>query len=81
MKNVLLGLIRGYKIFISPLILPACRFHPTCSEYAFEAVERFGPWRGSWLAMRRVARCHPWHPGGYDPVPPLTQQADDEANP
>ncbi|WP_228054855.1 membrane protein insertion efficiency factor YidD [Gloeocapsopsis crepidinum] len=69
MKRLILFLIRGYRILISPLFPPTCRFHPTCSQYAMEAVERFGVWRGGILAMRRVLRCHPWHPGGYDPVP------------
>ncbi|MDJ0866930.1 MAG: membrane protein insertion efficiency factor YidD [Myxococcota bacterium] len=58
-----------YRWAISPLLPPACRFAPTCSEYAREAVERHGALRGAWLGMRRVGRCHPWHPGGYDPVP------------
>lgn len=71
MKRLLLGLIRAYQILISPLLGPACRFQPTCSRYAVEAIERFGPWKGSWLAIRRISRCHPFHPGGYDPVPPL----------
>ena len=69
MKRLLIGLIRGYKLLISPLLPPACRFHPTCSVYAIEAVERFGVCRGGWLALRRILRCHPFHPGGYDPVP------------
>ncbi|MES1023431.1 membrane protein insertion efficiency factor YidD [Gloeocapsa sp. BRSZ] len=69
MKRLILFLIRGYRILISPLFPPTCRFHPTCSQYAMEAVERFGAWRGGILAARRVLRCHPWHPGGYDPVP------------
>lgn len=69
MKRLILFLIRGYRILISPLFPPTCRFHPTCSQYAMEAVERFGAWRGGILAARRVLRCHPWHTGGYDPVP------------
>ncbi|OKH21945.1 membrane protein insertion efficiency factor YidD [Chroogloeocystis siderophila] len=69
MKRLILFLIRGYRILISPLFPPSCRFYPTCSQYAMEAVERFGVWRGGILAARRVLRCHPWHPGGYDPVP------------
>jgi len=69
MTQVLLGLIRGYKRFISPLLPRACRFYPSCSTYAAEAIERHGPARGIVLAARRIARCHPFHPGGYDPVP------------
>ncbi|MGE5658356.1 MAG: membrane protein insertion efficiency factor YidD [Actinomycetota bacterium] len=70
MKTFFIGSIRGYKILISPHLPPACRFHPTCSEYAMEAIERFGVWRGGRMAASRILRCHPFHPGGYDPVPP-----------
>lgn len=69
MKTLILLCIRGYRQLISPLLPPSCRFQPTCSQYALTAVERFGPVKGSWLAARRIARCHPFHPGGYDPVP------------
>lgn len=69
-KRLLVWTIRGYRWGISPLFPPVCRFTPTCSAYALEAIERFGPWRGGLLAIRRVGRCHPWHPGGFDPVPP-----------
>ncbi len=65
----LIWLVRGYQLAISPLLPPSCRFHPSCSSYAIEALERHGVLRGGWLAMRRIARCHPWHPGGHDPVP------------
>ncbi len=69
MKRIEIWLLRGYKAAISPLLPPACRFYPTCSEYALEAVTRYGALRGSWLATRRLLRCHPFHPGGFDPVP------------
>jgi hypothetical protein len=64
-----LGLIRLYQRIISPCLPPACRYFPTCSVYGYEAVARYGLWRGGWLAARRLARCHPFQPGGYDPVP------------
>lgn len=65
----LIGLIRIYKYLISPYLGNRCRFDPSCSEYAVEALKRHGALRGLWLALRRVAHCHPWHPGGFDPVP------------
>ena len=69
MKAILLAVIRAYRLVLSPWWGRQCRFMPSCSEYATEAIERHGPLQGSWLAMRRVGRCHPWHEGGFDPVP------------
>ncbi len=69
MKHFLRALIRFYQWFISPLLGPNCRFHPTCSTYSLEAIEQHGALRGSWLGARRICRCHPWNAGGYDPVP------------
>lgn len=69
MKSVLVALLRGYQYLFRPLLGQNCRFLPSCSDYAIEAISRHGALRGSWLTVRRVARCHPWHPGGYDPVP------------
>ncbi|HYN83119.1 MAG TPA: membrane protein insertion efficiency factor YidD [Gemmatimonadaceae bacterium] len=69
MRNPLILMIRGYQLWISPLLPAACRYYPTCSAYAIEAIERHGPVSGSWLAIRRIARCHPFRAGGYDPVP------------
>ena len=68
MKILLLSLIKFYRIFLSPLKPPTCRFIPTCSEYAVLAIEKYGVVKGSWLAIKRILRCHPFHPGGYDPV-------------
>jgi hypothetical protein len=69
MKCLLLTLLRIYRYAISPMLGRSCRFMPSCSEYAVEAIDRHGSVRGSWLSLKRVLRCHPWHPGGYDPVP------------
>lgn len=68
-RRALVLLVRGYQVTLSPLLPASCRYYPSCSAYAVEALERHGPWRGSWLALRRIARCHPFRPGGYDPVP------------
>lgn len=69
MKWLLIGLLKAYRFAISPLYGQVCRYHPTCSAYALEAVTVHGSIKGSWLAVRRIARCHPWAAGGYDPVP------------
>ncbi len=72
MRVVLKILIRGYRYLVSPLLGPNCRFYPSCSCYAEEAIVLHGSMKGSYLAARRLLRCHPWHPGGYDPVPSAT---------
>ncbi|MEZ5614640.1 MAG: membrane protein insertion efficiency factor YidD [Rhodocyclaceae bacterium] len=69
MNRLLVLLVRIYRFAISPLIGRNCRFHPSCSEYAIEALEKHGGSKGTLLAVKRLSRCHPWHPGGYDPVP------------
>ena len=69
MRRLLIALIRGYQVAISPWLGRNCRFHPTCSQYTLEAIERHGALKGLWLGLRRVLRCHPFHPGGHDPVP------------
>jgi hypothetical protein len=69
MRQVVLALLRAYQIAISPVLPSACRFHPTCSEYMRQAVERYGAGRGVLLGLKRLAKCHPWHPGGFDRVP------------
>jgi uncharacterized protein len=68
-KSLALGMIRFYKRFLSPMLPSACRFEPTCSMYTYQAIERYGVIRGTWLGAKRIARCHPFTPGGYDPVP------------
>lgn len=69
MKHLLIGLIRVYQYAISPFLGRSCRHVPSCSAYMVEAVQKYGAFRGGWLGLKRVGRCHPWHPGGYDPVP------------
>jgi putative membrane protein insertion efficiency factor len=69
MRLILVGVIRFYQVALSPLFGASCRFYPTCSEYARVAIDEHGAVRGTWLAARRLLRCHPWHVGGYDPVP------------
>ena len=69
MRTILRGLIRIYQLTLSPLLGPRCRFYPSCSQYACEAIDVHGAGRGSWLALKRLCRCHPFHAGGYDPVP------------
>ena len=69
MRAVAVVVLRGYKRFVSPLLPPMCRFEPTCSVYMMQAVEKHGALRGIWLGLRRLARCHPFNPGGWDPVP------------
>jgi uncharacterized protein len=69
MRRVAVVLIRLYQWTVSPLLGPRCRFYPSCSHYALEAFERCGVLRGAWLTLTRLVRCHPWHPGGFDPVP------------
>jgi len=69
MQKALILLLQAYRVAISPLLGQRCRFYPSCSEYAIEAIERHGSLRGSWLTLRRLSRCHPLHPGGCDPVP------------
>lgn len=69
MNTFVLTVIRFYQRFISPLLGSNCRYYPSCSNYMYEAVARYGVARGGWMGVRRIARCHPWHPGGFDPVP------------
>lgn len=68
-RHVLILMVRAYQVSIGPLFPPSCRYFPSCSAYAIEALERHGATRGTWLAVKRIARCHPFTPGGYDPVP------------
>jgi putative membrane protein insertion efficiency factor len=68
-RQLFILVVRGYQVSLGPLLPAACRYYPSCSAYAIEALERHGAWRGGWLALRRIGRCHPFRPGGYDPVP------------
>lgn len=68
-KRVAMALVGFYRKYISPMFPPSCRYVPSCSEYAMIALQRYGFIKGSWMAIKRICRCHPWHPGGYDPVP------------
>ncbi len=74
MRTILIAFIKAYRYLLSPFLGNHCRFHPTCSEYAETAIRRFGPLRGTWLGIRRLGRCHPWHEGGIDPVPDKPDQ-------
>jgi putative membrane protein insertion efficiency factor len=78
MRFVLKYLIRGYQLAISPLLGPRCRFYPSCSHYAIEAIETHGTLRGVWLTIKRISRCHPWHEGGFDPVPACLNHSHDQ---
>jgi putative membrane protein insertion efficiency factor len=69
MRRILILFVRAYQAAIGPLLPPSCRYYPSCSAYAIEALEKHGALRGSWLAVRRISRCHPFRPGGFDPVP------------
>jgi len=75
MNRLLVWLVRGYQLLVSPMLGQNCRFYPTCSNYAIEALRTHGAARGGWLAARRVCRCHPWNPGGVDLVPPARQDS------
>ncbi|MDR1894546.1 MAG: membrane protein insertion efficiency factor YidD [Spirochaetales bacterium] len=67
--RIFILVIRFYKKVLSPMLPRTCRYYPSCSTYAVEAIEKYGPWKGGWMALKRILRCHPFHPGGYDPVP------------
>lgn len=75
MRYVLIALVRAYQGLLSPYLPPSCRYTPTCSQYAIEALRKHGTWRGLWLALRRISRCHPWGGAGYDPVPEPTKES------
>jgi putative membrane protein insertion efficiency factor len=77
MRYVLKILIRAYQLVVSPLLGPRCRFYPSCSHYALEAIDAHGAARGTWLTVKRISRCHPWHKGGFDPVPACSKHLHD----
>ncbi len=74
MRRIVVFIIRLYQTLLSPYMAPSCRYTPTCSQYSIEAVQRFGVLKGLWLSFRRIGSCHPWHQGGYDPVPPSNKK-------
>ena len=76
MKFLMIGIVKAYQTLISPLFPPTCRFYPSCSQYAIEAISSHGALRGGWLAIKRIAKCHPFHAGGFDPVPTKTNNKD-----
>lgn len=75
MRKILILPIQAYQYLISPLLPSSCRYSPTCSQFAIEALQKHGVFKGSWMAIKRIGRCHPWHEGGYDPVPDNTKQS------
>jgi uncharacterized protein len=77
MRFILKAFIRTYQLVLSPLWGPRCRFYPSCSQYGLEAVEAHGAFRGTWLTLKRISRCHPWHDGGFDPVPACSKHSHD----
>lgn len=77
MKQIFIGIIRFYQKFISPMTPPTCRFYPTCSHYGLEAFQKHGAFKGFWLTCKRILKCHPFHPGGFDPIP---DKKDDKVN-
>lgn len=80
MAKIMIGLVRMYQFLLSPLLGSSCRFHPTCSQYMIDAISRFGVIHGTWLGLRRISHCHPWHEGGIDPVPELPVNASKRQN-
>jgi len=80
-RALLIALLRAYRLLISPLYGQVCRYHPSCSAYALDAVREYGSIRGSWLTLRRLGRCHPWAAGGYDPVPPRSSRVSAGSSP
>ena len=77
MRFILKNLIRAYQLVLSPLLGPSCRYYPSCSQYGLEAIEQHGSLRGTWLTVKRISRCHPWHEGGFDPVPACSKHSHD----
>jgi hypothetical protein len=81
LTRLLIALVRLYQLLLSPLLGRSCRFQPTCSHYALACLAQHGAWAGSWLAVKRIARCHPFHPGGYDPAPPAVRTGKAQPSP